>query len=155
MAAIRGRVASHVRTDEEPHPSDSRRTPCLGVRSKLEPVPDWDLILSWIPYEDVYAELAATKSCPKAVYFLALLYFIVGDAVRTEFRNRSKDDIEALLAKLESRCPKHVIRQWAQRSRELLAHPDRFRHADWCAGGLAQECTESRLQPESNDNTRS
>lgn len=104
-----------------------------------EPVQDWDLILSWIAYEDVYAELASTKTCPKADYFLALLYFIVGDAVRAEYRNRSRPDIEALISKLEQRFPAYVIRQWGNRSRELLAHPETFRYKDWCAGGLARE----------------
>jgi hypothetical protein len=107
--------------------------------SSLEPMQDWDLVLSWVPYEDVYAEFASTKACPKADYFLALLYLIVGDAVRAEYRNRSKEDIEALLWKLEQRFPAYVIRQWIQRSRELLAQPERFRYEDWCAGGLARE----------------
>lgn len=104
-----------------------------------EPVQDWDLILSWLPYDVVYLELASSRECPKADFFLSLLYFIVGDAVRTEFRSRKKESIKELLSEAQVRFPARVIHQWCQRSRDLLAHPERFSYADWCAGRLARE----------------
>ena len=45
------------------------------------PAQDWDLILSTISYEDLFIELASDIDCPKSVFFLSLLYFIVGVAV--------------------------------------------------------------------------
>ncbi len=101
--------------------------------SEAEPAQDWDLILSWLPYDDVYLELASSRDCPKADYFLSLLYFIVGDAVRTEFGSRKKEAIQDLLSKAQTRFPAHVIHLWVQRSRDLLAHPERFCYEDWCA----------------------
>jgi len=103
----------------------------------LEPIQDWDLVLSWLAYEDLFLELASTKSCPKSDYILSVLYLIVGDAVRTEYRNRRRESVEDLLAKAEGRFPAFVIRKWVKRSRELLAHPERFSYDDWCAGGFA------------------
>lgn len=107
--------------------------------SSVEPVQDWDLVLSWVHYDDVYLEFASSKVCPKADYFLALLYLIVGDAVRTAFRSRSKEDLAALLDRAEHRFPAFVVRRWIQRSRYLIAHPDSFDYDGWCAGGLARE----------------
>lgn len=52
----------------------------------VEPVQDWDLMLCNVDRLDLYLELASTDNCPQADYFLAALYLIVGDAVRTEFR---------------------------------------------------------------------
>lgn len=96
---------------------------------------DWDLLLEHLPYEDLYLELAASKTCPKADYFLALLYLIVGDAVRTEYQNRSKEAVEDLLRKAERDFPAFVICTWIQRSRVLLAQPQTFDYDRWCAGG--------------------
>ena len=104
-----------------------------------EPIQDWDLVLTWLAYEDMFLELASTKTCPKADYFLAVLYLIVGDAVRTEYRNRTKESVEDLLTKAESRFPAFVVRTWVLRSRDLLAHPERFSYEDWCAGRLARD----------------
>jgi hypothetical protein len=100
----------------------------------LEPEQDWDLVLSWTPYDDLFLEFASDPGCPKANYFLALLYLIVGDAVRSKYRTKAKEDVQALLQKAEKRFPKHCIDLWVSRSRELLAHPDTFRYTDWCGG---------------------
>lgn len=105
--------------------------------SAMEPVQDWDLILSHCPYESLYMKLAATTDCPKHDYFLALLYLIVGDAVRTNYRTRSRDDIERLLSVAEP-FQSYWLHLWVGRSRDLLERPDSFRYDDWCAGGLAR-----------------
>ena len=104
----------------------------------LEPCQDWDLALSWAQHERAYLELAADPACPKRRYFLALLYLMVGDAVRTGFRNRPRPLIEGLIEKGDSY--KHPdIRRWQERSRRLLKDPESFAYEDWCAGGLARQ----------------
>jgi hypothetical protein len=105
----------------------------------FEPKQDWDLVLSWTPYDDLFMEFASDLKCPKTDYFLALLYFIVGDAVRKNCQTETKHDIEALLQKAEKHFPNHRIYLWVRRSRDLLAHPDTFRYGDWCAGILARK----------------
>jgi hypothetical protein len=104
-----------------------------------EPAQDWDLTLATVAYDDLFMQLAGDDACPKRDYFLALLYLIVGDAVRTGYRTKAKEDVEALLKKAEVRFPKRPVYLWTQRSRELLQHPERFKYDEWCAGGLARE----------------
>jgi hypothetical protein len=102
-----------------------------------EPVQDWDLWLSHLPHEILYLELAADWNCPARQYFLELLYLIVGDAVRTGFRERSEGEVLDLLER--SRAFKHPdLGAWRHRSRALLRNPETFDYAAWCAGGLAR-----------------
>jgi hypothetical protein len=104
-----------------------------------EPIQDWDLILSTVAQTDLFLELAATNECPKADYFLAVLYLIVGDAVRTGYNTHSKGEINGLLKKAESSHSHRSIHLWTQRSRHLIAHPETFQYDDWCAGVLARQ----------------
>jgi hypothetical protein len=103
------------------------------------PAQDWELILSTVPYDDLFLEFASDEDCPKADYFLALLYLIVGDAVRSTYRTKKEEEVESLLLKAEKKFPKRWIYLWVQRSRDLLAHPERFSYDDWCAGVLSRE----------------
>jgi hypothetical protein len=103
-----------------------------------EPIQDWDLLLLHEPHEALYLELAADWGCPARGYFLALLYRLVGDAVRTGFRTRSKAAVLDLLER--SRAFRHpTLGQWRQRSRELLGNLDSFDFDAWCGGGLAAD----------------
>lgn len=61
-----------------------------------DPCQDWALALSWLQDESVYLSLAADDRCPKRRFFLSLLYLMVGDAVRTDFRA----------------CPKPIVVAW-------------------------------------------
>lgn len=104
----------------------------------LEPVEDWALMISDEPYEQLYLELAADEDCPTRRYFLALLYLVVGDAVRSQFRGRSRDAVLDLLERGRA-YPHPEIDAWRQRSAELLRHPETFEYYAWCDGGLAGE----------------
>ena len=104
-----------------------------------EPVQDWDLILAHCPYESLYMKFASDTDCPKQEYSLALLYLIVGDAVRTQYRMRSQEDIERLLAEAEQRFPSYWVHLWVKRVRGLIAGQQPFRYDDWCAGVLARD----------------
>ena len=108
-----------------------------------EPVQDWDLMLSTVAQEDLFLELASNDECPKADFFLALLYLIAGDAVRTGYRSHPRDAVESLLKKAEARYPKRCIYLWIRRSKHLMAHPEEFQYDDWCAGVLAREKEEA------------
>ena len=107
--------------------------------SAPEPVQDWDLALEHCPYESLYMKFASSNDCPKREYFLALLYLIVGDAVRTEYQARSRDDVERLLTEAEMSFQSYWLSLWVKRSRELIASPETFRYDDWCAGVLASD----------------
>jgi hypothetical protein len=103
----------------------------------MEPVQDWDLVLATARHDKAYLELASDPDCPTRVYFLQILYLIVGDAVRTGFRTADRSDIEALLTRGAAYSHPDIGR-WRQRSTDLLAHPEAFSYDEWCAGGLAR-----------------
>jgi hypothetical protein len=107
--------------------------------SAKEPVQDWDLTLAHIPYESLYMKFASSSDCPKQEYFLSLLYLIVGDAVRTQYQTRSREDIERLLSEADRNFPSYWIHLWLKRSRGLIAEPGKFRYDDWCFGNLARD----------------
>ena len=103
-----------------------------------EPVQDWDLLLATTDQQELFMELASNDACPNADYFLSVLYIIVGDALRTNYRTLSQGRIEALLKKAEAKFPKRCIYLWVQRSKQLMAHPESFHYDEWCAGVLAR-----------------
>jgi hypothetical protein len=96
-------------------------------------------MLEHCPYGSLYMKFASSSDCPKREYFLALLYLIVGDAVRTRYQIRSREDVERLLAQAEQSFSSHWLRLWVKRSRELIASPESFQYDDWCAGALARD----------------
>ena len=103
-----------------------------------EPVQDWDLLLATTDQEDLFMELASDDTCPNAEYFLGVLYLIVGDAVRTEYRTHPKARIEDLLGMAEARFPKRCIYLWVRRSKDLMTHPESFLYDEWCGGILGR-----------------
>lgn len=108
-----------------------------------EPCKDWDLALSWSLHEKALLQIASDDSCPNRRYLLAVLYLVVGDAVRGGFCSRPRAVIEGLLAHAQE-YDHADIRTWRARSFELLADPSRFDYDLWCAGVLARGETSSR-----------
>jgi membrane dipeptidase len=103
----------------------------------LEPVQDWDICVDWLNCPDLILSLATDASCPKQSYFLHILYFLVGSAVRSRFQSPRKLEIEILLDK--GRGVDHpLVAEWLRKSEELLASPGLFDYELWCAGGLAR-----------------
>ena len=103
-----------------------------------EPCQDWDLALSWAQHERAYLELASDEACPKRRFFLGVLYFMVGDAIRSEYRSRPRPIIEGLIDRGNDYRHRD-IKRWQERSRQLLKQSDLFDYGDWCGGGLASE----------------
>jgi len=101
-----------------------------------EPCQDWDLALSWLQDESVYLSLATDDACPKRRFFLSLLYLMVGDAVRTDFRACPKPIVTGLIEQGSEYSHPDII-AWQRRSRELLANPATFQYDAWCGGQLA------------------
>lgn len=100
----------------------------------IEPVQDWDLVISHLPYDELYVELAADNTCPKWEYFMGLMYLIAGDAVRTGYRSESKERVEHLISCTES-IPRHRFHLLRTRYREICSHPEKFDYDDWELNG--------------------
>jgi hypothetical protein len=108
-------------------------------RKAFEPTQDFDLALSWAKgLERTYLELASDDDCPKQRFFLAVLYLMVGDAVRGKFRSIARPKVEGLIDRGDA-FDHPLIRLWQTRSRRLLEHPKTFSYAAWCGGGLARD----------------
>jgi hypothetical protein len=103
----------------------------------MEPEQDWHLVLPGTGFEELYLGLVADPACPTRGYFLEVLYLLVGDAVRTGYGVHREERVEVLLERgLASGDPDLAL--WAERSRELKAHPEAFSYDAWCRGGLAR-----------------
>ena len=101
-----------------------------------EPTQDFDLMLLNVGHPEMYLELAADPECPKANYFLGILYLTVGDAVSTGYQTASREVVADLIAKGAAH-PAFQLNTWAKRSRELMENPHLFDYEAWCGGGLA------------------
>ena len=73
--------------------------------------------------------------CLKRSFFLQVIYLMVGDAIRCEFRHVARPLVEALI---ELGDDVNHPRFWQERSRRLLDHPREFAYEQWCAGGLGR-----------------
>ena len=103
----------------------------------LEPCEDWHLALVWSRPEKALLEIASDESCPARHYVLSVLYLIVGDAVRSDFRTTARPIVEGFIARGDGY--NHAdIRRCQVRSRELLANPDSFDYDLWCGGGYSR-----------------
>lgn len=103
-----------------------------------EPIQDFDLALSWAGHEKAYLDLASDSACPARLYFLSLLYLMMGDAVRTGY-NAAPEPAARGLVQRGSGYEHPDIRAWQERSRALMADPSQFEYEAWCAGGLARQ----------------
>ena len=102
------------------------------------PEQDWDIIISSdSELHSLFVRLADDDSCPKALFFLRVLYLIIGDSVRTKSRSLSKDAIAVFLAASVPNCTTPELQLWYNRSVDLLNNPAKFDYSDWCEGGLA------------------
>lgn len=118
------------------NPSEAEIRAWASDPISLAPVQDWDLAL--LHHGVLVLELASDARCPKRDFFLRVLYLIVGDAVRTDYRAVKRDTVDHLLqAGRGSSCAS--IERWVTRSRELMVAPSLFNYELWCNGGHARQ----------------
>jgi hypothetical protein len=106
------------------------------------PCEDWDLALSWAGHERDYLEFAADAGCPNQAYFLHALYFMVGSAVRSEFRSVPRPVVQGFIDRTAD-TGNQQLQLWRERSIRLLKNPNEFKYAAWCGGGLAKNNAEA------------
>ena len=104
----------------------------------IEPTQDFDLAIAWTQDERLYLDLASNDDCPKRRFFLAVLYLMVGDAVRSDFASQPRPIVDGMIANGDNFVHPD-IQKWQQRSRRLLANPSTFNYDDWCGRRLARE----------------
>ena len=102
-----------------------------------EPCQDWDLALLWSGHEKALLECASDDACPNRIRMLGILYLVVGDAVRSNFRSRPRAVVDGFIKRGDD-CEHPSIKLWQSRSHALLRDVSSFEYEAWCAGGLAR-----------------
>jgi hypothetical protein len=102
-----------------------------------EPCQDWDLALARSGHEKALLDCASDDACPNRLRMLSVLYLVVGDAVRSNFRSRARPVVEGFIDRGDQ-YPHPSIKLWQSRSRALLRDPSSFEYEAWCSGGLAR-----------------
>ena len=97
-----------------------------------EPEQDFDMFLAQELRED-YFKYVNDPDCNSGKYFIAVLYFIVGDAVRSNYQTNSKAEIEHYL-KTGNTYNNNEIKLWIERSKKLILSPELFDYDYWCSG---------------------
>ena len=112
-----------------------------------QPCEDWPLALTWTRHEQALLELASDDSCPSREFMLYILYFVIGHAVRDEFKSAPQAVIEGFVRR-GSDYSHPDIQSWQERCWKLLRDPARFDYQKWCGGNYSQIATEQTDQPE-------
>jgi hypothetical protein len=122
--------------EANPTPDEIRRW--AAIRDAQYPCEDWDIIIACEQAHDqLFFDLANDSAGPNRLVFLHILYLIVGDALRTQWRTRTPDHLAAILARGNGSSTPD-IRLWVARAAALIANPCTFRYEDWCGGSLAR-----------------
>lgn len=100
------------------------------------PVEEWDLFLSWTGDVELFISLATDHKCPHRLFFLHMLYYIVG----TTFGQPKPEDplsrITAFIGK--ARAVNHGdIRKWVKEVEFLLKGNRKYSYDEWRGGKLA------------------
>lgn len=119
------------------NPSSSEVRAWAYAHNAQEPCQDWDLALAWAGHERDYLEFSADTNCPSRLYFLHVVYLMVGDAVRNDYRTTPKAVVQGFVEQAaNTRCKS--LQRWRERSLRLLAHPSEFDYTAWCGGGYSR-----------------
>ena len=106
-------------------------------KSKLNPNPEWNELITTLENADLLLTLALDKNCPRRPTILRCLYSLVGTSA-------SKHDdvdiakIHMLLDKANSSSDS-IILNWVKRSRIILRDLKKYDYIEWCQGGLSQK----------------
>ena len=93
------------------------------------PEQDWDFIVADWANIDIITELASGDS-PNQQWFLALLYLLAGECVRTEAGRQGLPHLQALLDRLEDTHVEALAR-FRRRALRLLAAPSTYEPSLW------------------------
>ena len=108
--------------------------------TSFEPEQDWDIIIHDLPYENLYAQLASDNHCPKADYFLHLLYFTIGHSVRQGVTDETTKRVNHVTCATRSHSSV-LLSLFRERVASLMKDPSSFSYDDWCGGALASTYT--------------
>lgn len=100
------------------------------------PVEEWDLFLSWTCEVELFIALATDHKCPHRIFFLHMLYYIVGT---TFGQPRSQEPMSRIATLVEkARGVNHGdIKRWVKEVDSLLKGTREYSYDEWRGGKLA------------------
>ncbi len=107
------------------------------LKSKPDLRPQWDEQLATIDNADILLTLASDQDCPRRVYILRCLYFLVGKSASKHVEGDILK-IKELLDTVQSSSD-NIILNWVQRSRIILQDLRKFDYIEWCQGGFVEK----------------
>jgi hypothetical protein len=107
-----------------------------AASGELAPMQDWDLMISDESNGEDLQRLVEERL--QGRFFLGCLYILAGDAVRTGFRNTDENRLGQLIDRAHRSSDPWLVK-WAERTQELIAHPEKFDYSAWCGGALASD----------------
>ena len=97
------------------------------------PHDEWDLFMSWTREVDLFIQLATDHKCPKRIFFLHMLYYIVGTTYGEPNKSDKLDRIAFYADK--GRGIKHGdIRNWVKNTEELIKGFQKYSYDNWRGG---------------------
>jgi hypothetical protein len=109
-----------------------------GANYPPEMSQDWDICITEPRRADLFLRLASDEKCPNRKFFLACLYLLIGDAVRTNGHTWSLEEASQWLMRQSTNYPKDVV-TFFQKAGTLLMKPETFDYNKWCWHGHAYE----------------
>ncbi|MBF0411059.1 MAG: hypothetical protein HQM10_27220 [Candidatus Riflebacteria bacterium] len=100
------------------------------------PHAEWDLFLSWTKEIDLFIELAIDPQCPKRIFFLHMLYYLVGTTFNEPSKTDKLDRIK-LYAQKGSGVVHADIQAWVANVQDLLKGRVKYNYDNWRAGAFA------------------
>ncbi len=100
------------------------------------PHEEWDLFLSWTREIDLFIELAIDHQCPKRVFFLHVLYFLVSATFNEPTKTDKIDRIKCYIQKGLG-ISHGDIKAWIAKVQALLKGKVKYNYDDWRGGVLA------------------
>lgn len=99
-------------------------------------VQDFELVVGRLAFADLILALAADDNCAMQSFFLHCAYFIIGNAIRSDFHTERKEDVIAFIGKAEASGNAYLL-TFAQQAKELMQDHTKFDYHQWCYGRLA------------------
>ncbi len=106
-------------------------------KSKLNPNPEWNELITTLENADLLLTFALDKNCPQRPTILRCLYSLVGTSASKHI-DVDIEKIKVLLDKANLSSDRIII-NWVARSRIILKDLRKYDYVEWCQGGFSEK----------------
>jgi len=97
------------------------------------PEQDWELAINNFENIPMICSFIDDENCNHISFFLSSLYVFTGDIVRSE-EIEETDRLSVLLDKVQLSAKSEILKEWINRSKYLIQHPNTYDYAYWGLG---------------------